>query len=153
LTACDRASRVVALVVAALLPTACAAPGPPAPSPGAAPFAGAWTSGAHQQIAFRLDTVVITPPDRPPTPLNAAACDGTFRFGYGRESRGTLLGLPVHQPDLQRQLAAMLRAPDYSVASLTCGAGGTVYVMLDAHNLLAIHRDRDIAGIEQLRRL
>ena len=147
MTACDRPWRAAALGLAALLPAACAAPGPPAP------FAGAWTSGAQQRIAFRPDTVVIASPDAPPTPLSAASCDGTFRFGYGRESRGTLLGLPLHQPDVQRELAAILRAPEYPVASVMCGEGGTVYVLLDADDLLAIHRDRDIAGIEHLRRL
>jgi hypothetical protein len=153
LTACDRLSRLAAVLLAAaaaLLPAACAAPPPPAP---ANPFEGAWQAAEHQQIAFRPDTVVIGPPDAPPTPLSAASCDGTFRFGYGSETRSALLGLPLHQPDLQTQLAAVLTQPDYPVAEVICGEGGTVYVLLDDRDVLAIHRDRDIAGVEHLTRL
>lgn len=154
MTGCSRRRRrplpmVAAAVAAALLPAACAAPRLPPPEN---PFAGAWTSGGRQQIAFHEGTVVITPPGASPTPLSAAACDGTFRFGYGRESRGALLGLPLHQPDLQKQLAALLTEADYRVAEAICGEGGMVYVLLDPHNLLAIYRDRDIAGIDHLTR-
>ena len=46
----------------------------------------------------------------------------------------------------------MLGRPDYPVAELGCGEGGTTYVLLDDHNLVAIHRDADVAGIEQLSR-
>lgn len=140
------------LALAALLPAACTTPSP-APPPVANPFAGAWTSGERQQVAFREDTLVVSPGDAPPTPLSAAACDGTFRFGYGRESRSALIGLPLHQPDLQKQLAAQLTAAEYPVASVICGEGGTVYVLLDDRDVLAIHRDRDIAGVERLTRL
>jgi hypothetical protein len=139
--------RLAVVVLAAALPVGCAAPPP------ANPFAGAWTTGERQHLAFRDDTVVIGSPDAVPTALSATACDGTFRFGYGRESRGALLGLPLHQPDLQTRLAAVLTQPDYPVAELVCGEGGTVYVLLNDHDVLAIHRDRDIAGIEHLSRL
>jgi hypothetical protein len=145
--------RLAAVLLAALVPAACAAPPAPRPSPPANPFAGAWSSGEHQQIAFRDDTIVLSLPDAPPTPLSAAACDGTFRFGYGRENRSALIGLPLHQPDLQHELAAVLQAAEYPVASVICGDGGTVYVLIDARDVLAIHRDRDIAGIEHLTRL
>jgi hypothetical protein len=150
-------SRLTALALVALLPAAaCAVPrlAPPTPTPTPTnPFAGTWSAGERQQIGFREATVVISSGGAPPTPLSAATCDGTFRFGYGRESRAALLGLPLHQPDLQRQLAAILTAADYPVAEAICGEGGTVYVLLDQHDLLAIHRDRDVAGVERLTRL
>ena len=52
-SAASPTSRIVALVLAALLPAACA--GPLAPPP-ANPFAGAWNTAERQQIAFRDDT-------------------------------------------------------------------------------------------------
>jgi 16S rRNA A1518/A1519 N6-dimethyltransferase RsmA/KsgA/DIM1 with predicted DNA glycosylase/AP lyase activity len=42
--------------------------------------------------------------------------------------------------------------PDYPVAELGCGEGGTTYVLLDDGKLIAIHRDADVAGIEELSR-
>ncbi len=81
------------------------------------------------------------------------SCGGTFRFGYGRESREALIGLAPHQPDLTGKLASLLAAPDYPVAELTCGEGASTYVLLDERGLVAIYRDRDIAGIERLSRL
>jgi hypothetical protein len=138
---------VLALVAA--LPVACAAPQPPPP---ANPFAGAWATAEHHAIAFRDDTVVLNPPDAAPTPMGKDSCDGTFRFGYARMSRGTLLGLAPHQPDLVTKLAPLLLRPNYPVAELTCGEGGTTYVLLGERDIVAIHRDRDIAGIERLAR-
>jgi hypothetical protein len=116
------------------------------------PFAGTWATPERQQIAFRDDTVVMRPPGEPPTPLSAASCDGRFRFGYTRRSRDALLALTPRQADLRRRLADMLAQPDYPVAELACGEGGTTYVMVDERDLVAIHRDRDIAGIEHLSR-
>jgi hypothetical protein len=139
---------VLALVAA--LPVACAAPQPPPPP--ADPFAGAWVTGERQAIAFRPDTVVLNPPDGAPTPMGKDSCDGAFRFGYGHMSRGALLGLAPHQPDLTAKLAPLLVRPDYPVAELTCGEGGTTYVLLGERDIVAIHRDRDIAGIERLAR-
>ena len=132
----------------AALPAACAAP----PPPPANPFAGAWATAERQQIAFRDDTVVINPTNAPPTALGAAACDGKFRFTYERKSRDALLGLTPRQPDLRRQLAAQLVGPEYRVAELACGDGGTTYVLLGERELLAIHRDSDIAAVERLSR-
>ncbi len=40
----------------------------------------------------------------------------------------------------------------YVVAELGCGEGGTTYVLLDDGKLIAIHRDADVAGIEELSR-
>ncbi|MGD9614028.1 MAG: hypothetical protein AB7H90_06395 [Alphaproteobacteria bacterium] len=163
MTGCDRQARRgsgqrggqglcgIALAFAALLPAACAGPMAP-PRPPADPFIGAWTTAERHRIAFRDDTVVMNPPGAPPTPLAAAVCDGRFRFGYDRRSREALLALAPQQPDLYRRLATQLTGPDYRVAELTCGDGGTTYVLLGERDLLAIHRDRDIAAIERLSR-
>ena len=141
--------RLLAVALAAALPVACAIPKPPP----ANPFAGAWATQERHQIAFRDDTVVMHPPGEPATPLSAESCAGQFRFGYGRKSRDALLALAPHQPDLRRRLTELLARPDYPVAELSCGEGGTTYVMLDERDVVAIHRDRDIAGIERLSRL
>jgi hypothetical protein len=153
LTACRQNShrntaRLLALLLAAALPAACVAPSPPAD-----PFAGAWTTGEHQQIAFRDNTVVISAAGEAPTPMSGATCDGHFRFGYGTWSREVLVSLAAPQPTLRHQLETQLAQPQYRVASVACGEGGTTYVLLDDHDLLAIHRDRDIAGVEHLTRL
>lgn len=142
--------RLTLLAVIAALPAACAAP---RPAPPASPFAGTWTTAEHAQLSFRDDTVVMSPPGEAPTPLGAATCDNNFRFAYGRQSRGALLGVVARQPDLQHRLQGILTRPDYQVAELACGEGGTVYVLLDDRDLLAIHRDRDIGGIERLSRV
>jgi hypothetical protein len=136
------------LAIAAMLPTACAIVEPPPRNP----FAGAWANPERRQIAFRDDTVVVTPANQPPTTLGAAACDGKFRFGYAQKSRDALLALTPQQPDLRRRIAAQLTRPDYPVAELSCGDGGTTYVLLAERDVLAIHRDRDIAAIERLTR-
>ena len=142
-----RGPRLVALVLAAALPAACATPKP------ANPFAGDWATAERQRIAFRDDTVVFNPGDASPTPMSTAACDGVFRFGYEHKSRDALLALVPRQPDLGKRLAALLVRPDYPVAALTCGEGGSTYVLLDDRDLVVIHRDRDVGGIEQLTRL
>lgn len=138
-----------ALLAAALFPSACATPA----APDANPFAGNWATAERSQIAFRSDTVVVTQPDTSPMPMSAQSCDGSFRFGYAHESRSDLLGLASQQPDLQSKLASLLVRPDYPIAQVTCGEGGSTYVLLDDHDLVAIHRDRNVAGIERLSRL
>ena len=142
-------ARLMALGAAAGLLSACAA----VTAKPANPFAGAWTTAERQQIAFQDDTVVINQANMPPTAMSAASCDGAFRFGYQHESRDALLGLMQRQPDLRQKLVALLVRPDYPVAELSCGEGSSTYVLLDDRNLVAIHRDRDIAGFEQLSRL
>jgi hypothetical protein len=144
-----RAARLAAAILAAALAASCALPA----APPANPFAGTWTTAEHQQIAFRNNTVVINQPSAPPMPMSAQSCDGAFRFGYAHKSREALLELAPRQPDVRGKLAALLVRPDYPVAELACGEGGSTYVLLDDHDLVAIHRDRDIAGIERLSRL
>ena len=139
--------RLALLALAATLPTACVSLEP------ANPFAGAWTTAERQQIAFRDNTLVVNPPNAPPTAMAAESCAGTFRFAYGRQSREALLGLTPQQPDLKKKLATLLVQPDYPVAELACGAGGSTYVLLGERELVAIYRDHDIAGVERLSRL
>ena len=139
--------RTAVLALAALLPAACVGP-----EPAGGPFAGTWSNAERHQVMFRDSTVVQQPAGGPPTALSAATCDGKFRFGYARRSRDALLALAPRQPDLRNRLAQMLVRPDYAVAELGCGEGGTTYVLLDERNLVAIHRDADVAGVEQLSR-
>lgn len=141
----------LALALLAALPAACAAFDAPPARP-ANPFAGTWANPDKRQIAFRDDTVMIAPPNQPPLPLAPEYCEGKFRFAYGRRSRDALLRLAPRQPDLSRRLAAQLVQPEYEIAELACGDGGTIYVLLAERDLLAIHRDRDIAAIERLTR-
>ena len=141
--------RRFALVVAAVLPAACAIPEPPP----ANPFAGAWATAERQQIAFRDTTIVVNPPDAAPTTMGAESCAGAFRFGYGRKSREALLGLTPRQPDLRTRLAALLVQPDYPVAELACGGGDSTYVLIGERDLVAVYRDGDIAALSRLSRL
>jgi hypothetical protein len=141
-------ARPALLALVAMLPAACAGVEPPAN-----PFAGAWSTAEHQEIAFRDTTIVVSPPDGAPTPMGADSCSGAFRFAYGRKSREALLGLTPQQPDLKKKLATLLVQPDYPVAELACGAGGSTYVLLGERELVAIYRDHDIAGVERLSRL
>jgi hypothetical protein len=141
-------SRLTMLALAAALPIGCVAPEPPAN-----PFAGDWTTAERQQIAFRNDTIVVSPPNAQPTAMGTESCAGAFRFGYGRKTREALLGLAPRQPDLSGKLASLLVQPDYAVAELACGEGYNTYVLIGERDLVAIYRDRDIAGIERLSRL
>lgn len=151
MTACSsalRPARVALIALAAVLPAACVAP-----RPSANPFAGDWATAERQTITFRNDTVVLSPAGEPATAMSAATCDGQFRFGYGTWSRDVLVSLAAPQPTLRHALETQLARPEYRVASVTCGEGGTTYVLLDDRDMLAIHRDRDIAGVEHLSRL
>ncbi|MBV9017933.1 MAG: hypothetical protein JO058_19960 [Alphaproteobacteria bacterium] len=137
---------LIALTLAGLL-AACTGPAPPE-----SPFAGAWSNAERQQIVFRDNTVVQQPAGAPPTALSPATCEGKFQFAYARRSRDALIALAPRQPDQRARLAQLLVRPDYPVAELGCGDGGTTYVLLDDRDLVAIHRDADIVGVEQMSR-
>jgi hypothetical protein len=141
-------SRLLVVSLAAALPAACVAPDMPGNQ-----FAGTWTTAERHQIAFRDNTVVVNPADAKPMAMAPESCGGAFRFGYGHQSREALLGLMPHQRELRGRLAGMLLQPDYAVAELACGEGASTYVLLDDRDLVVIHRDLDIAGIERLSRL
>src|SRR5947209_14864848 len=138
--------RHIALILLATLPAACATPEPQSP------FAGTWSGAERHQISFRDNTVVQQPAGAPATTLGPDTCSGRFRFTYARRNRDALIALAPEQPDLRSRLTLLLVRPDYPVAELGCGEGGTTYVLLDDRNLIAIHRDADVAGIEQLSR-
>jgi len=137
--------RLAAAALIAALPMACTALAPPP----ANPFDGPWSTSERKQISFRPETVVLNPPGQPPTPLSAETCSGKFRFAYSRQSRDALLALAGRQADLRRRLTDLLVQPEYPVAQMTCGEGGTTYVMLGDKELVAIHHDLDIAGVER----
>jgi hypothetical protein len=141
-----RTISLLLLALAAVLPGGCTIPA-------ANPFAGAWATADRQQIAFRDDTVVINSPGQPATPMGAESCAGAFRFLYGHKSREALLGLAPRQPDLTGRLAQLLVQPDYPVAELSCGPGNSTYVLLGERELVAIYRDRDVAGVQRWSRL
>jgi hypothetical protein len=150
LTACNTPfRRFLVTTLIALAPAACTI----APPAALNPFVGSWSTAERQQIAFRDDTVVFNPPGEKPTPLGAETCAGKFRFSYSRQSREAILATVGRQADLRRNLTGLLVQPDYPVAELSCGEGGTTYVMLGDKELVAIHRDQDIAGVERWSRL
>src|SRR5262249_15725026 len=132
-------SRSAVLAFAVLLPAACVSP-----EGLGGPFTGAWSTAEPHQVVFRENAVLQQPAGGPPTAPRAATCDGKSRFGYARRSRDALLALAPRQPDLRSRLSQMLVRPDYPVAELGCGEGGTTYVLLDDRNLVAIHRDADV---------
>ncbi len=142
--------RLFVMALAAAVPAACTTT---VPKPAGNPFIGTWSTPDRHQIAFRNDTVVLNPPGEPPTPMSAATCDGQFRFGYSRWNRDVLIGLAARQPELASELSRELVQPEYQIASVSCGEGGTTYVLLDERDVLAIHNDRDIGAVEKLTRL
>jgi hypothetical protein len=143
--------RVLALAVTALLPAACVAPGPPPPP--ANPFFGSWTSGERDRLTFRDTTIVQSPAEGGGTALGPESCGGKFRFGYSRMSRDALMASLARQPDLRGRLNGMLRQPEYPVAELGCDNGNSTYVLLDDRDVVAIYRDGDVAGLQNLSRL
>jgi hypothetical protein len=140
------ATRLCVFALAAIVPAACVAPEPQSP------FAGAWNNGERHQVVFRDNTVVQQPAGGPPTALSPETCAGRFGFAYARRRREALIALAPEQPDLRSQLSLLLVRPDYQVAEVGCGEGGTTYVLVDDRNLIAIHRDADVAGVEKLTR-
>jgi hypothetical protein len=138
-----------ASVAVAALPLACALPEPRVDNP----FIGTWAvAEADGSITFRPDTVVQNTPNGPGVALDDATCRGVFRFAYAEKSRDALTGLVPRQPELRGRLLALLVAPDYRVAELTCDQGDQTYVLVDPRQLVAIYRDGDIAGVERLAR-
>jgi hypothetical protein len=144
-----RYGRLLAVTLAAVLPTACADPPPPPTNP----FLGAWATPERSQITFRDNTIVMSPPNQTPTALDPAACAGRFRFAYTRKSRDAIAAAIARQPDLRIKLGGLLTQSEYPVAELGCDRGENTYVLLNDRDLIAIYRDGDVAGLERLSRL
>lgn len=147
----DRDHRLSPRALLVLIPAAlfaCAAP--PAPPPN--PFIGTWATGDNNTITIRQDTVVQNQPDGRNTPLDSETCNGAFSFGYSVESRATLTGLLPRQPNLSKDLSALLVAPHYPIATLRCDRGDQTYILRNDRELIAIYRDGDIGAVERLAR-
>jgi len=138
-------------VLAALLPGACAFF--PGRTPPASPLLGTWSTADHNKVIFRADAVVVAPEQGPSTTMSAADCNGRYKLLYGRMATAPLAAAFASQPDLQNKLKRLLPKPEYMVADVTCGDGGTTYLMLDDRQMIAVYRDAGIGGVEQLTRL
>ena len=145
----SRVGRVVAVLVLAVAPLACAAPEPP---PVRNPFIGTWATADNDSVTIRQDTIVQTQPDGRSTALDKNACGGVFRFGYDTKSRQALTDLIPRQPELRKKLSELLVEPSYPIAELDCDRGDQTYVLLNDRQLVAIYRDGDIGAIDRLAR-
>lgn len=142
-------SRLLA-VVAGLLPAACAFfPLESSPSP----LIGTWTTEDRNQVAFHADSVVVTPDKGQAATMGPGDCNGNYKLVYGRMGTAPLEAAFPAQPDLQSKLKQVLAQPDYPVADVTCGDGGTTYLMLDERQMIAVYRDAGVGGVERLTRL
>ena len=147
----QRIVRLLASLLMAALPLACAVPRP-ATSRGGNPFLGTWVAAEHASITFRPDTVLQNSLRGVPQAFDHDTCGGVFRFRYASESREDLPALIPRQPVLRDQLSRLLPQSRYRVAELVCDRGDQTYVLLNENELLAIYRDGDIGGIEHLAR-
>jgi len=145
----DAAGRLTAVALLALLPS-CAflEPGPPAN-----PLLGTWSTADNDRVTFGPNSVVVTPNNAKPTAMGPGDCNGVFKIAYGRMQTAPFATLFPTQPDLETKLKNLLVKPEYPVADVTCDQGGTTYLMLDDHQLVAIYRDAGIGGVERLTRL
>jgi hypothetical protein len=134
----------------ALLPTACAFLEPPSPGN---PLVGSWATADRNRVTFSDNAVVVTPADSRPTTMGPADCNGRFKLQYGRMMTAALQQSFPSQPDLQSKLKQLLVQPDYPVVDVTCDQGGTTYLMLDDHRMIAVYRDSGVGGIETYSRL
>jgi hypothetical protein len=144
-----RILRVVATMIGATLPLACAVP---APDRVDNRLVGTWTTAENASVTIRPDTIVQHQPDGESAALDKNACRGVFRFTYDTKTRQDLIALVPRQPDLQRRLADILVDASYPVAELDCDRGDQTYVLLDDRQLVAIYRDGDIGAIDHLKR-
>jgi hypothetical protein len=143
-----RIERVVALIIVAGFPVACAVPEPPPRNQ----FVGTWATADNETVTIRQDTIVQTQPDGQSTALDKNTCRGLFRFVYDTQSRQALTELIPRQPDLRKKLSDLLVEPSYPVARLDCDRGDQTYVLLNDRQLVAIYRDGDIGAIDRLAR-
>ncbi len=117
------------------------------------PLIGTWTTEDHNQVTFRTDAVVVTPDKGQATTMGPGDCNGRYQLQYGRMGTGALQKAFSSQPDLESKLQRLLVQPDYPVADVTCDQGGTTYLLLDNHQMLAVYRDAGVGGTEAYTRL
>jgi hypothetical protein len=144
-----RGGHVVAALILAAVPLACAAP---EPSRVRNPFLGTWATADNDSVTIRQDTIVQTQPDGRSIALDKDSCKGAFRFGYDTKSRQALTELIPRQPELRKKLSELLVEPSYPIAELDCDRGDQTYVLLNDRQLVAIYRDGDIGAIDRLAR-
>jgi hypothetical protein len=117
------------------------------------PIAGTWANTENDRVTFNTDSVTVTPNNGKSTAMGPGECNGIFKIAYGRMATAPFAKLFPAQPDLEDKLKALLVRPEYPVAEVTCDRGGTTYLMIGDHDLLAIYRDAGLGGIERLKRL
>jgi hypothetical protein len=144
------AGRLILAALLAVLPAACAFIEGPLP---ANPLLGSWSNADNDRVSFQPNTVVVSPKDGKPVAMGPGDCNGIFKLSYGRMATANFATLFPLQPDLEAKLKGALVKPEYPVADVTCDRGGTTYLMLDDHQVLAIYRDSGIGGLEHLTRL
>jgi hypothetical protein len=141
--------RVIAPLIAAAIPLACAPHPPPQVEN---PFIGNWVTADNTNITIRPDTIVQHQPDGESIALDKNNCRGIFRFSYSTRSRQALTALVPRQPELRQRLSDLLVEQSYPVAELDCDRGDQTYVLLNERQLVAIYRDGDIGAIDRLAR-
>jgi hypothetical protein len=147
-----RAAVPITIVFIAQALFACAVPPPPGAAAPQNPFVGTWATAENDRIMIRPDTVVQHQANGQDTALDSQTCNGNFSFSYAVRNRDALTGLLPRQPNLDKNLSAILVAPTYPVALLRCDQGDHTYVLLNDHELVAIYRDGDIGVVERLAR-
>jgi hypothetical protein len=136
-------------VLAGLLPAACFFP----PGEPASPLIGSWASADNNKVTFGPTSIVVTSDKGQATTMSGAECNGAYKLVYGRMETAPLERAFPSQADLQTKLKQLLVKPEYPVADVTCDQGGTTYLMLDDHQVLAVYRDAGVGGLEHLNRL
>jgi hypothetical protein len=136
---------VLSLVGVAALSACVAAPPPPVN-----PFLGTWATPDDTTITIRPDTVVQHQADGASVVLGNDTCNSRFSFTYTSASHQALTALLPRQPNLDKDLSAMLPGSTYRVAQLRCDRGDHTYVLVNDHELVAIYRDGDIGAVERL---
>jgi hypothetical protein len=138
-----------AAALLALLPTGCAffegAPDNP--------LLGTWSNADNDRVTFKADGVVIAPSKGAAAAMGPGDCSGVYKLAYGRMATAPFNTLFPSQPDLEDKLKQALVKPEYPVADVTCGQGGTTYMMIGDREVLAIYRDAGIGGVEHLTRM
>ena len=117
------------------------------------PLLGTWTNADNDQVTLKPDAVIVTPNKGAAAAMGPADCNGVFTLAYGRMATAPFAVLFPAQPDLEAKLKEALVQPEYPVAEVTCGQGGTTYLMVGEREVLAIYRDAGIGGLEHLTRL